>query len=324
MTRPAIRTTFEAMIFLGLAVTAHLAIMWTMPAGDPGSSGEGGDAAITLAASSAQIAEMVAALDTPPQIVEVDITPVEMPPAPTTNALPQPPMAALTPRPTPTPSMPQLAPITAPGLSLPTAMAPPPAIVAPPPLPKATPVTEPAIKPVEQPVAKTATADTPRPRQKPKPPAKPTQAKAAAKPAAPEAPNSGKGTVTSAGTAAKVAKGKGQSAQAGAGNTGTASLSPAKRANLLTVWGNKFRARVERRQVKPRGVNEGGRVLVYVSATGDGKIQNLGIAKSSGVAALDEAALTAVRRAGRFPKGPKQLGQGPHTFTFPIDYQARR
>jgi protein TonB len=53
-----------------------------------------------------------------------------------------------------------------------------------------------------------------------------------------------------------------------------------------------------------------GTVTVRLTVTRSGALADLSIAASSGNAALDEAALKAVRAAGRFPAAPEGLSQG--------------
>ncbi len=51
-----------------------------------------------------------------------------------------------------------------------------------------------------------------------------------------------------------------------------------------------------------------------------GALVNYRVAKSSGVAAFDQAALKAVARAGKFPTAPKGIGASQFTFNLPMSF----
>lgn len=313
-----IRTILESGFFLCAALVVHLSFWWAVPAGDPGSAGEGGDATISLAAIPPTIAAMLNAVDTPPAVmVELDAGAAAIVSPTLPHNLPR-----TAPKPVTQPGraptvQPDMAEITVPGLSLPPSLPPRPVEehmpqdpIAEAPLEPMDPTPPPPEDPPNPVVsaAKQATADTPNPQQRPKRTSTPSE-QAAQKSAAP---------AQSAGQSAQRAKGDGLSKQAGAGQSDTGSLSPAKRASLLQTWGNKIRARIERRKSMPRGINTSGTATVRVAVTSDGRLASLELARSSGVQALDAAALNAVKRVGRFAKAPKALGFGPHYFILPI------
>ena len=77
-------------------------------------------------------------------------------------------------------------------------------------------------------------------------------------------------------------------------------------------------ARIER--ARPR-VNGAGQVTLTLRIWRDGTLNGLGVARSSGNQALDEAALTAVRRAGRFPAAPDGLRDASYAFNLPIRFR---
>lgn len=108
---------------------------------------------------------------------------------------------------------------------------------------------------------------------------------------------------------------------AGTGASDTASLSNARVADLTRQWGNRLRARIERRKSKPRGSHGTGTAHVRFVVTADGRVTSISLARSSGIAAYDEAALNAVKRAGRLPKAPKGIGDGPFPFTLPLEFR---
>ncbi len=68
---------------------------------------------------------------------------------------------------------------------------------------------------------------------------------------------------------------------------------------------------------KPR-VNGRGQVEIRFTLSANGQIQSLGIARSSGNPALDQAAIHAVSQTGGFPAAPDGK---PHSFSIPIVFQ---
>lgn len=109
-----------------------------------------------------------------------------------------------------------------------------------------------------------------------------------------------------------------------AGNNGTAQETVAgtgKAANLRAQWGATIRARIERaKRYPPAAGRVGGTVTVRLSVTRGGDLASVALAASSGNAALDAAALAAVRRAGRFPPAPKGLSQPAYAFSLTIRF----
>ncbi|MEM1079347.1 MAG: energy transducer TonB [Pseudomonadota bacterium] len=282
--------------------------------------------------------------DTPPDMVTPELAAlpemlerpdVQMPDAPDTpmsvDAAPPEPMALRQPEPSdiaPPPDMPQLntpVPLALPIPSAPAPAAPPPPELAmrmppppapapiaspaapappPPPPPPEPQPPEPNIAPEDMPDA----AKTPPPRRPERKPQVQEPVRTAQPKAAPPPPQ-----------AEQRAKGSGAASSAGAGKQAdVATLAPGARDRLMNRWGGKIRARVERR--KPRGTRDKGTAIVRLVVSADGQLVGLSLARSSGVQTIDEAALNAVRRAGRFPKAPKDLGTGRHTFTLPIKF----
>ena len=86
----------------------------------------------------------------------------------------------------------------------------------------------------------------------------------------------------------------------------------------MATWGGQIIARIER--ARPR-VNGAGQVTLTLRIGRDGTLNGLGVARSSGNQALDEAALTAVRRAGRFPAAPEGLRDASYAFNLPIRFR---
>jgi protein TonB len=121
--------------------------------------------------------------------------------------------------------------------------------------------------------------------------------------------------------AARVAQGLGggvTSGSAPAPAAATPALSQAQRQSLMAEWGGQIMARIER--ARPR-VHASGQVTLSLSIGRDGTLATLGVARSSGDQALDEAALSAVRRVGRFPPAPDALREASYAFNRPIRFR---
>ncbi|MBU2982639.1 TonB family protein [Lentibacter algarum] len=290
------RALLEIISFGAIALAAHLAI-W--PAPDETSlesAGSAGNELLTISASTASVAQMVEAWDKPPevaQIAEPDVAPPETPEV-QQAAMPQP-QASQPPRAMPTIKLPELSP-SADAPALPT-------YEKPKPRPKPTP------KPTPKPVQKATPKPRPKPAVQPKPkPAAQPKAKPAAQPKKAHKPAVQSTARKAQGTGGNTVKGNNRKAR-------TATLSKSKRNSLLGKWGGQIRARVARRS--PRGVGRG-KAVVRITVSADGSLISARLAKSSGNNKIDKLALHAVKRAGRFPAAPKQLGISKHTFNLPI------
>lgn len=130
-----------------------------------------------------------------------------------------------------------------------------------------------------QPAVILADAGTPRPRPRPDTPA-------AAEPRAAQAP-------------AQVA--------ANQGGNGADGRAMADTSRLQSVWAGAIGARIARAQRHPGRGHGSGRVRLSLVVARDGRLAEVAVATSSGSAALDRAALDAVRRAAPFPSAPKGL-----------------
>ena len=87
----------------------------------------------------------------------------------------------------------------------------------------------------------------------------------------------------------------------------------------MAEWGAAIRARIERRKSYPvEAKGKAGKVTLRLVVGPDGRLSSVAVAKSSGSAALDAAALRAVKVAGRFPRAPAGLGTG--SFSLPITF----
>lgn len=147
----------------------------------------------------------------------------------------------------------------------------------------------------------------PEPQHKPAPEPQPQQAR--------------KSEQTSAGRAEQRAAGSGGGAQAGqSGGAQAATAESGRRAKLRSIWGAKIRARVERRKRYPAGASGKGQVVVRLTVSRSGQLLSHRVARSSGIAAFDQAALQAVTRAGKFPSAPKKLQINQISFNLPMSF----
>lgn len=244
------------------------------------SAGAGGDAAVTVTPVSGSLAAMVAEWDRPPVALQM--------------------LPAALPQPSVTPSMPPVS-------RQPDAMQAPDL----PALPDRAVVLPSQDRPPSQDVARSAPAPVkeavPRIRPQPRPAATPAQPQPTATPAPQPSPRA---QSQAAGRGAEAARGTNGPAE-------TAQVGKAARQSLLAEWGGKIRNRIDR--ARPRGTGRGS-VTVVLSVGRDGALRSVGIAASSGQAALDQRAVQAVRAAGRFPAAPAGLVDAAYSFRLPIRF----
>ncbi|OOY13015.1 hypothetical protein BMG00_04185 [Thioclava marina] len=272
---------FAGALLAALGVHAGVLAIWEpAPSGGAQSSGEGGEALVSLAPASAAMEAMVAQWERPPALETSEPKMAE----------PVPPEAQ------PESAEPQ--PQDQPRVAAPSALTAPPAPDAP--LPAQ---------------ADPAPPETPRPLAKPvQPETKPVRPKAPApRQPEPSQPSRAQPKQLATGQGANGAAGDNQSAPA-------ATLSAGQIRSLMGSWGGQIRARVERHKTPPAGAGAG-RVVVALNVARDGRLLGAAVAKSSGNAALDQAALDAVRRAGRFPAAPQGLAKARYSFTLPITFR---
>lgn len=330
--------------FLAVAVAAHVGVFTLAAQGGGIAGGDGGKGQITLEGGDPGVAAMIAAWERPPELA-ADLTPAtratsefttdaeaEALPHPLRSAAPVlPAFASMTapadppdtrpdptppapppaspPAPEPTPDLPGFAPSagalpvpappTTPGLpglfnrlervsdltnsstALPDTAAPPPLLAAQPPV------------------------SSPRPLARPSP--RPQQA------ARPQPPS---------GAAAPAQRAAGAGAQGHEGLSGQArqtSRAEVDTGGLLAQWGGAVRAAVQRQQRHPAGTRSGGTVMLRLDVHSDGHLLGVALQQSSGHAALDQAALDAVRRA-RLPAAPRGLN-GSYQFSLPVRFR---
>lgn len=280
---------WQAALALVLAIALHLVAFALRPdVAGASSGGVGGMDTATIAAAHPALAELVATWDTAPDMPAQSEAPAAPPPETTLPEVPQ------------AEAPPQLAAPLA--LAQPVAEAPPTADVSLPP-PEAPPK---QAKPSAAPLPLAAREPAPK-RPSPKQAEQPKVEKPAAKPKAEKSRKT------------KAAQGQSQKAAGrGGGDTaGTAKPSKAQTANLARQWGAAIQARIERRLRKSVGV---GRVTVQVTVARSGQLLAMKIARSSGQPALDEAAMRAVRAAGRLPDAPKGFAADSHSFNLPLRF----
>ncbi|WP_264210985.1 energy transducer TonB family protein [Leisingera thetidis] len=111
------------------------------------------------------------------------------------------------------------------------------------------------------------------------------------------------------------AAGSGQrQAKGGDGAEAASTGEAARAASLKHRWGAAILSRIERQKRQPRGGGKGTVRLVLKVSTLGGLIA-VSVTQSSGSAALDQAAMHAVKKA-RLPRAPKALAQGIYSFSF--------
>ncbi|WP_157973463.1 TonB family protein [Tropicimonas sp. IMCC34043] len=291
----------EMSVFVGLAVLLHLVAFGLRPAAQEGASqggGGGGDTAMIVAGASDTISDLVTQWQSPPA------TPVAGPalaPPPEATALPEVPVAA-TGAPSDAPPLPRLP--EPPHEAAPDRPTAPAQLVAPP-------------QPTEPAPPDTATEAAPEavPRPPERPDAPPQEQAPRAARTAPAGPS---GATQAAGTRAGTAGG---GSAGGTGGPAGSALSAGQRQSLAAGWGATIRARIERYKRYPSAARRAeGTTTVALTVARDGRLSTVSVARSSGNAALDQAAIAAVRQAGRFPAAPKGLTDASYRFSLPIRF----
>lgn len=123
--------------------------------------------------------------------------------------------------------------------------------------------------------------------------------------------------------ASKPAPGGGSAGASVARSPGGGGISAGQKAELMGQWGARIRACISRRATAPRGLRQGGRVVLSLRIARNGAVQSVGLAGSSGQPALDQAAISAARRAGGCPAAPPALTDASYNFQLPINLQLR-
>ncbi|RYG90751.1 TonB family protein [Loktanella sp. IMCC34160] len=315
----------ELGLFLGLSSGLHAAAMMTLPDLGAEAAGAGGADRLTVESASASVAALVQDWTAPPevflpdapampQVAPLDIVaqvPDHMPTPTAVPALPDVATIDSAPVAPPTPARPIEVPTAAPaGLALPmiddsaarrSDSPDRPPEFSPPQMPAPLSPVEEFAAPdnPEPPMSDLAVATSPRPEARPNRPA-------------PSAPSVPQREQRAQGNGGGEAQGNAQSQPA------AATLSASERRSLIGNWGGQIQNRVARNQPRVRG---SGVVTVALRIGRDGGLLGVSVAQSSGNPALDDAALTAVRRAGRFPAAPAGLTDPSYGFTIPIRFR---
>ena len=122
--------------------------------------------------------------------------------------------------------------------------------------------------------------------------------------------------------AAKQASAPARAAETAAGVGRSAAAVDASGTNVaaLSQWGGAIRNSIERGKRYPGGTRASGVVRLSIRVGTDGTLAGAAIVGSSGDAALDRAALTAVQRA-RLPAAPNGVAAGHQIFTLPMTFR---
>lgn len=323
------RRLIEPVVFLSIAGAVHLAFFWAAPEDGLDNSGSYGEHVVSIQAISASAATMVETWETPPPAA-TDIEIPDAPIAPTMPALQHEFSAdaalqinaqtasldtTLQPDAMPSRIPPPIAPPT-PQVS--TLKAQPAQPSAPketnPDLPIAAHRATPRLPPQMTNRTLAANDKAPKVDQAPAKPPKP----------APQALKKNKQAANdSSGRAAQKAAGSGGGQTAGKASTSRqqSTLSSGEKQSLIGGWQTKIARRIAQKKRPPKGSYAAGTVVVRLQVSRNGQLLTKAIAKSSGQASLDRAALAAVVRAGRLPKAPSNLVGQSFWFGFPIQFR---
>lgn len=190
-----------------------------------------------------------------------------------------------------------------PPLPIPMAETPPPAI---PDQPEITsPVAEPPPAPVSDPppIPEPPAQAAKKPDAKPKPDPKP---KKKAKPADQGAVASPAGDAGQTKTATRSDGVKTSKADTGA---------------LIKRWGSAIRKKIEARKSYPAAAKGAkGKVMLRLTISRTGALLGVSVVKSSGNAALDQAAVKAAKSVKSYPAAPKGMAEPSYSFTLPMSF----
>lgn len=113
----------------------------------------------------------------------------------------------------------------------------------------------------------------------------------------------------------------GSTAAAPSGGDGGASAQ--SRAAAMARWGAQIQSCISRHAAAPRDLRQGGRVILSLTVSRDGRIGRVGVQQSSGQPRLDQAAAQAAQRAGRCPAAPAELTEASYPFQLPVTLTRR-
>lgn len=285
----------EILVFVAIAIALHLAVFLGARERGVRTSGAGGEHMITILAASEQVETMVAAWKRPPDVAMTDAA--LTPPVPADRDFVAPADQPVQPA------------EERPDMALPTPVEAPASVVA---LPGR------SLGPTSEPVP-----SRPVPTQRPRGRATPSEPAAKAKePVSRGARPSGQAGKASAGATGQRDAGSGGGATAGSGRGDVSTgASAARVASARETWGARIRNRIERAKLYPAGRRQEVQATVALQVSRDGRLASLSLARSSGIASFDQAALQAVRRAGRFPAAPRELTEAAYSFTVTLAFR---
>ena len=127
----------------------------------------------------------------------------------------------------------------------------------------------------------------------------------------------------SAKAVAMVASGKSEGVTRGASTTSVAptQTSAKVQAAAQAAWAAAIQREIAQAQVYPRGARGAGRVRLAMTITASGKLAGVQVAASSGVSAFDKAAVRAAKRAAPFPRAPSELEKSSFAFGQWVTFQ---
>lgn len=316
---------------LAVSLGVHAAAFGAWPDGGGAGAGDGGAGEVTLAALPGMLAPLVAEWDRPP---DVRAAPAARQSEPRPDAGPGPAPVADAAVGMPEPPRPHAPPAAdGPPLAMPDrpAAVPVPSMLAAAPDRGAAPDAVPtaSLRAAPDPLRMAARAPSPpgsaQPERPPEPDAMAPAAPSGLAPAVsvvpaprPRAP----GSAAQPPRPAEVARGQPLRVEAApAARSAAASAGPGDgaRTRLIGEWGAHIRASIERQKRFPRGVRAGGQVDLRIVVGIDGVLSTVTVTRSSGIEALDRAAVDAVRRA-RLPRAPKDLAAQPYSFNLPMAF----
>ena len=111
----------------------------------------------------------------------------------------------------------------------------------------------------------------------------------------------------------------GQGGQAAGGRGGGGGgASAAQVASAQQRWAGQIQSCIARRAQRPRGVRGSGATTISIRVGRDGQVLGVGVSRSSGDPALDQAAVQAAQRARRCPAAPAELTDASYAFAMPV------
>jgi protein TonB len=90
---------------------------------------------------------------------------------------------------------------------------------------------------------------------------------------------------------------------------------------LKAAWGADIHAKIQRNMRYPAGLRSTGTAKLALQVARTGQLEAIELTRSSGTSLLDEAALRAVKRAGRFVEAPEGLTGAIHGFSLSLSFK---